>query len=310
MSLIQVSNDEIAIGKTLPWTLYDKDHNLLLNQGEAVRDEVHLNTLLATGAYYELSWNSGGAAAPGTSSPQQSSPTQPAGGAQDRKFTFEDLKLKPEDRLQLEPPQQLARERFSVKVIGFLKGASMLVTIPITANGLRLQLMENEKVVMRSFTGQNAFGFACYIRKIIRLPYEYMHLTIPEAIEGITVRKAPRIKTRIIASVQDDTTGEAGKQSALISDISASGVSLESRQVLGNKGDVLSLAFRVLLHNIEAYLTVRGIIRAVINNDADKDGQPGMVRHGIEFHELRPNDSVILQSMIYQQIIENPQKMA
>lgn len=311
MSLIQVSNEEIIIGKTLPWTLYDKDHNLLLNEGEVVRDEVHRNTLLATGAYYELTWNSG-SDADRAASALENSPVQ--AGTQDsqqtRTFTFEDMRLKPEDRLQLEPPAMLARERFSVKVIGFLKGASMLVTVPLTASGLRLQLMENEKVVMRSFTGQNAFGFACYIRKIIKLPYEYMHLSIPEAVEGITVRKAPRIRTRIIASVQDETSGVAGKLSALISDISASGVSLEAKEQLGDKGDVLNLAFRVLLHNIEAYLTVKGIIRAVINNDDGNGVQSGMVRHGIEFHDLRPNDSVILQSMIYQQIIENPQKMA
>jgi hypothetical protein len=307
MSLIQAGSNEIVVGQALPWPLYDQDRNLVLGEGEVVRDEVHREELLAAGVYHELSWGIGGNE--DKPSAAENAPEHEAAGAAGRKFTFDDMKLKPEDRLQLEPPQQLARERFTVKVIGFLRGASMLVTMPITANGLRLQLMENEKVVMRSFTGQNAFGFATYIKKIIRLPYEYLHLTIPEIIEGITVRKAPRVKTRIIASVHDDKSGEAGKQSALISDISAGGLSLESKQLLGDKGDVLNLAFRVLLHNVEAYMSVRGIIRAVINSDAGDDAGSGMIRHGIELHELRPNDSVILQSMIYQQLIENPQKM-
>lgn len=305
MSLIQVNSNELVVGQVPPWPLYDQDRNLVLGQGEMVRDEEHRNALLTDGVYHELSWGAGAAEV----APAAKSATQPA-REPDRKFSFEDMKLKPEDRLQLEPPAQLARERFSVKVIGFLKGASMLVTIPITANGLRLQLMENEKVVMRSFSGQNAFGFASHIKKIIKLPYEYMHLTIPENIEGITVRKAPRVKTRIIASVHDSQSGEAGKQSALISDISASGVSLEARQQLGEKGDVLNLAFRVLLHNIEAYLTVKGVVRAVLSSETADAAKSGMIRHGIEFHELRPNDSVILQSMIYQQLIENPQQMA
>ena len=34
-----------------------------------------------------------------------------------------------------------------------------------------------------------------------------------------------------------------------------------------------------------------------------------MVRHGIEFQDMPPNDSVILQSLIYQQMIENPHKL-
>ena len=200
-----------------------------------------------------------------------------------------------------------ARERFSVKVIGYLRGASLLVTVPITANGLRLQLMEKEKVVMRSFSGQNAFGFACTIEKIIKIPYEYMHLSFPDNIQGIKIRKASRIKTRIIATVHLGQTSSATQRSALISDISANGVSLESKLSLGGKGDTLQLAFRVQLHNVDAYLSVKGVIRAVLGADAMAEGQKaGFMRFGVEFQDLQANDSVVLQSMVYQQMIENP----
>ena len=311
MSLIPASSEEIVVGKAPAWPLYDQERNLLLEQGTGVRDEAHRAELLASNACYELAWQvpKGGDAGE-SSSPMAEAISASAPENDSRKhFSFDEMKLKPGDWLQLEPPPKLARERFSVKVIGFVQGVSMLVTLPVTQQGLKLQLIEHEKVVMRSFTGQNAFGFACYVQKVIRLPFEYMHLTFPEDIQGIMVRKAPRIKTHIIATVHDSKSGEGKQVSALISDISANGVSLESGQQLGEKGDVLNLAFRVQLHNVEAYLSVKGIIRAVINNDPADASSSGKIRHGIEFHELQPNDSVILQSMIYQQLIENPKKM-
>jgi hypothetical protein len=311
MSLILANSNEIVSGKPIPWSLYSQEYMLLLSEGDLVRDDRHRDELVTTGAYRELAWETSelnGDAGGNLSTVIDSDSNLTDGGLSkpDLVFTFDDMRLKVEDKLQLEPPSQLSRERFSVKVIGFLRSASLLVTVPITASGLRLQLMEKQKVVMRSFSGQNAFGFACTIERIIKIPYEYMHLSFPDNIQGIMIRKAPRIKTRIITTVQDSTNSSAAQISALISDVSANGVSLESKQALGVKGDVLNLAFRIQLHNVDAYLSVKGIIRAVVSGDETEANKSGLIRHGIEFHDLQPNDGVVLQSMIYQQMIENP----
>ena len=311
MSLILANENEIVVGKPSPYQLYDQTHKLLLNEGDIVRDNEHRAALLASGACHELSWSEADGKDNVDDSflaAEETPPEQTAEEKTGKRFTFDDMKLKAEDKLQLEPPPQLARERFLVKVIGFLRGASLLVTTPVTANGLRLQLLEGETVVMRSFSGQNAFGFACTIERVIKVPYEYLHLSFPDNIQGIVIRKAPRVKTRIIAAVQDSKS-KTEQISALISDISANGVSLDAKQPLGDKGDILNMAFRVHLHNIDAYLSVKGIVRAVLSGDAVDASKSGIIRHGIEFQELQPNDCVILQSMIYQQIIENPHKL-
>jgi c-di-GMP-binding flagellar brake protein YcgR len=313
MSLILANSHDIVSGKPIPWSLYTQEYLLLLSEGDLVRDDKHRDKLIASGAYRELAWET----------PEKKGDTNnlsPAIGSDsnlpdaelakpDSAFKFDDMRLKVEDRLQLEPPSQLSHDRYSVRVIGYLRGASLLVTIPITPNGLRLQLMEKEKVVLRSFSGQNAFGFACTIERIIKIPYEYMHLSFPDNIQGIKIRKAPRIKVRIIATVQDSKSSSAPQVSALISDISANGVSIESKQALGVKGDILNLAFRLQLHSVDAYLSVKGIIRAVLSSDESDEIKSGLKRHGIEFQELQPNDGVVLQSMIYQQMIENPQNV-
>lgn len=307
MNLIPVNKDELAVGEPLPWPLYDQMHNLLLAKGEIVSDEKHRDTLLSNGACHELSLKIHDIKeSANNKNPQGEKEANKTGHC----FTFDDMRLRAEDKLQLEPPAQLASERFVVRVIGYLRGASLLVTMPITANGLRLQLREKEKIVMRFFSGQNAFGFTCTILRIIKIPYEYLHLSFPDTIQGVAIRKAPRIKSSIIATAHNNDSKNATETTpALISDISANGVSLETKQPLGNKGNTISLSFRVHLHNIDAQLSVKGIIRAELNKDADNNMKPGIFRYGIEFLDLQPNDQVILQSMIYQQMIENPQKL-
>ncbi|MFZ2301564.1 MAG: flagellar brake protein [Gallionella sp.] len=317
MSLISASSNEIVVGKPLPWALYDCEHNLLLaNKGDIVRDDKHRDALLTGSICHEFSWEAPGkeVGEDSFSITKEAPPKQSAENKTGNSYTFDDMKLKVGDRLNLELPAdydfrskfQSPNERYVVKVIGFLKGASLLVTAPTTVNA---QLIGGKKVVMRSFSGQNAFGFSCNIERICKLPYEYLHLSFPGDIQGIVVRKAPRVKARIIATVLGSKPGAEEQISALISDISASGVSLEAKQPLGDKGDILSLSFHMPLHNIDAYLAVKGAIRAVLNGDAGDASKSSLIRHGIEFQELQPNDCLILQSMIYQQMVENPHKL-
>jgi hypothetical protein len=100
---------------------------------------------------------------------------------------------------------------------------------------------------MRSFSGQNAFAFPAVER--IYSFFEYLHLSFPDVIQGVVIRKAPRVKAKIIAAVQNTNSRNAAEQvSALISNISANGAALDAKRPLGKKGDTLNLAFRVILH--------------------------------------------------------------
>jgi hypothetical protein len=124
------------------------------------------------------------------------------------------------------------------------------------------------------------------------------------------IRKAARVKTSIIAAVQNSNSDNSGEQiPALISNISANGAALDTKRPLGKKGDLINMAFRINLHNIDAFLSIKGTIRAVLSGEAADISNPGVTRYGTEFQSLQPNDMVILQSMIYQQIIENPNNL-
>jgi hypothetical protein len=310
MSMIPVSRSEISLGKPLPWELYDQNQRVLVEQGGIIRDSQHLDSLLANGAFRELSWKTPDVRNGVAPSAAAIAPEHGGADGVNGQLTFDDMKLKVESRLQLEPPKQLGSGRILVKVIGYLKGVSLLVTAPVAANGVRLQLIEGEPVVMRAFSGQSAFAFTCTVDRVCKLPYEYLHLSFPDVIQGVMIRTAPRVKSNIIASVQNASSRNTTEQiPALISNISANGAALDAKRPLGHKGDILSLSFRVNLHQIDAFLSVKGAIRAVLDGEAPDVSSPGITRHGIEFQELQPNDMVILQSMIYQQIIESPHRV-
>ena len=311
MSLIPLHKGELEINKPLPWTVFDPLHNRLAAEGEVIQTQEQLQLLLDNNPCRELSWESGD----GGSNDREELTTEEITTAgksenpQQKLFTFEDMKLKVGDRLQIQPPRQLSMERFIIKLIGYVNNMSVLVTAPMADNRLRLQLIEGEKLVVRVFSSQNAFGFASTIEKICKIPFDYLHLSFPSEVQGTVIRQAPRVKTKIIASVASGAQGK-DSASAIISNLSANGALLDARRNLAAKGDTLKVSFRVNLHNIDAFLTVNAAVRAVFSDEVDDKNTAAMVHHGIEFQDLQPNDSVILQSLIYQQIIEQPHTVA
>ena len=237
-----------------------------------------------------------------TGGPPQTDPSD----APEARFTFSDMNLKAGDRIQLAPPPNLGSERYIVKLIGYLDRVSVLVTAP-TAKGLRVPLQKDDAVIARAFSGQNAFGFACTITCICRAPFDYLHLSFPEEIQGAVIRKSARVKITIIASIFDPDNAGGEPVPGMIVNISSSGGMVDTPRPLGEKGQKVRLTFRVKLHRMDVVLTTNAIIRSIVRDDeTDDKAQPAMVHHGIEFQDLQPNDCMILQSLIYQHIVEQP----
>jgi len=303
LSLIPVEKGEFSLGEPLQWALYDQNHKLLVAQGESVDSAEQMQALLKAAPLRELIWQS-------ASEPSQeaidTTPEIDLSDSPQGSFTFHDMNLKTGDRIQLQPPAQLGSERHIVKLVGHLEPISVLVTAPMV-HGVRLPLLEDESVVARVFSGQNAFGFTCTIKRVCKVPFDYLHLSFPDEIQGAIIRKSPRIRMKIIASIVDPDNEAAAPLSGMIVNISSTGARVDARKPLGKGGQKLKLSFRVNLHGMEVYLTTSALIRSVLRDDGTiESAQPSMVHHGIEFQDLQPNDSMILQSLIYQKMIEQP----
>ncbi len=136
--------------------------------------------------------------------------------------------------------------------------------------------------------------------KIIRVPFDYLHLSFPKDVQGLMVRKAPRVKTQIAAVIETS----AGKVEAQVSNLSATGMLLHSVTALGAKGDELSVTLPLDLYDVKTELKLRGKIQAV--SSAPIEGGGEQHRCGVEFLGLQPNETLILQSVVHHELAKNP----
>lgn len=214
-------------------------------------------------------------------------------------YQFEDMRLKAGDRLQVQLPPSITQDRQIVRLIGYLDKHCLLITAP-AGLGWQKPLMEGDRVIARVFLGQGAFGFVSYVDKIIRLPFEYLHLSFPKQIQGLMVRKAPRVKTEIAATVETSS----GNTGARVSNLSATGMLLHSATALGAKGSDLSVTLPLDLYEVKTELRLRSRIKAVSSTPIDGGGEDH--RCGVEFLDLQPNETLILQSVVHHALAKNP----
>lgn len=217
-------------------------------------------------------------------------------------YRFTDMRLKVGDRIQIQPPASLTQDKSVVRMIGYQEGVSVLTTPPY-ANGLPLPLREGENVVVRVFSGQHAFGFTSTIEKICKAPFEYLHLSFPDRVQGLVVRKSPRVQTKIVASAANVSRQTAeGAKSCIISNLSVTGALVVAQNALAAKDEILRLSFRFSPLGVESYLSAAAVVRAVF--EARSDDNTTLIHHGLEFQQLEPSEKITLGSFVYEQMVE------
>lgn len=203
--------------------------------------------------------------------------------------------------MQIQPPTSLTQDKMMVRMIGYQDGVSVLTTPPY-ADGLPLPLREGESVVVRAFSGRHAFGFTSTVEKICKLPFDYLHLSFPETVRGLTIRKSPRVRTKIVASARPAREQDRQPKPCTISNLSLTGALVVAQNALATKDEVLRLSFRISPLGVESYLSATAVVRTVF--EARAENNACLIHHGLEFQDLEPNEKVILGSFVYQQMLE------
>lgn len=292
MSMILIAREDLRPGVPLPWRICDADGAELMPQGALIQTEEQLQALLARNPQRAFADASSAAA---------------SSAKNENNFSFSDMKLKVGDKIQLQPPASVGKERCIVRLIGYVDNVDLLVSTPML-NGRRISLLENDQLVARFFSSEKIFGFSSTVERVCKLPYDYLHLSFPTEIQGSVIRKSPRVRTNIGTSVSTQEASDH-EQAAVIVNLSAEGAFIRTRQPLCQKGQAIRLSFQADLHDVSNQLVLNGIVR----NTVGKEGQDGEGRatfdHGIQFQDLAPNDRVILRSLIYQQMIEQPNSL-
>lgn len=221
-----------------------------------------------------------------------------------RGFTFADMHLAVGDRLQIECPSGTGVGRAFARVVGYLANRSLLVTAPV-AGKHRIDLVDNDMVVVRVFSRQNAFAFRASVLRACRLPFHYVHLSFPQAIQGSVIRKATRVRTEFPATATV-VGGDGRSAPGVVLNISATGLLLRTRAALGERHGQLRLKFELPLHEVDTPLEVDADIRNV-REDVDEEGIE--YHYGLDFRELDANDRMLVKSFVYQTIIEQPRQV-
>ncbi len=294
--LVPVRRAEIELGKPIPFAVFDAERNLLLNRGVVVNSESQVETLLQKGLFRErVRPKSGLETVPSEDKLAETAKTQ------GEMLAFEAVKLMQGDTLQLQPLLEGQTERFSVHVIGVMKPKSLLVTAPMV-DGKLIFVRDGQTYLVRAFSGLNVCAFKARILKSQLQPFPYLHLSYPDSVQAMRIRKAMRAPASIIVAVHDS---EDGRQSAAgkIVDISVGGARMLSPSKVGEKDQTLWLSFKVMLGDMEEYVKTPAVIRAVGEED-DEQGKRMKV-FGLQFGDLPQSQRLIIMNMVYQHLLKD-----
>ncbi len=215
-----------------------------------------------------------------------------------------ELKIHVGESLQLQPHDGEDSRRWQVKLIGYLPGTSLLVTTPTTGDKIMI-IREGQRFVARMMAGNRIVGFTTTVLRSCSRPFPYLHLSYPEDVQQITVRKAQRVNVRLFASLKNTNPGfQFDKpQSGTIVDISTSGALLVSDKQLGEAEDSVTINCMIRIAGVEKLLSVPATLRNVhLENSEQK------FYHGLELALEDEQDIFALHGFVYEQIVEELSK--
>lgn len=292
--LIPVRKAEIALGKPLPWAVYDAQRILLLKKGAVVTSEHQLQVLTEKGLYREGSGHPPPHARP-QGIPEDAEHTELEGGSL---IAFERILLTPGDLVQLKPMQEGVQDRHNVRYLGMLKGRSLLVTTPVVDDKV-LFVREGQTFLVRAFAGLDVCGFQAQVLASCMRPYPYLHLRYPHEVQAMRVRRALRAPVNLIIAVYDRAGGDL-KASGRIVDLSVGGAKVHAREPLADKGRQVHISFKVNLDAIEEIVTTPAHVRSV-GRETDEKGQD-VYATGLQFDELKQAHRLIIMNLVYRQL--------
>lgn len=287
MAWTTIKSSELMAGRPLDWNVCDTDGSLLYARG-AVVDAATRAQLLKRGAIREVAAEIGKLliARDETGAAEQT---------REVRILLSDTGVRPGDGVLLD--RGLDGSRLTARLIGYLKGKSIIITIPADEQG-SIFLKEGESVVAKVFSGKHVLAFPCAVLAIASKPFPHIHLNYPAEVTGIVVRRSERAGVRLIAAVDTGREQAAG----IITDLSTGGLSFASRSRNIGVGAEILINFKLQLADSTYVMKLRGMVRAIRANQSD--ALDGAVAYGIQFRGMSAEDGLILSLFVSRQLAE------
>jgi c-di-GMP-binding flagellar brake protein YcgR len=211
------------------------------------------------------------------------------------------------DVLQLQFLTDESKTRYYVKVIGYARDKSLLVTTPQVKNKVML-VREGQAIAVRSLSGNNVVAFTVTVIRSNVKPYPYLHLSYPKELQAIKVRKAQRISCKTEAVVRQCGPEVSAMETpppgvpVLVEDMSTTGALLIHDEPLGELKSLLSVEMLLNISDVEENISIIAIIRNIRTRN-NEDGSIAKYLHGVEFQFADRQESIMLHAFICEQIV-------
>lgn len=321
-ALTPIDKDQIKLGQALPWDVFDAWGNTLHEAGSVITNLDEFNLIIEDG-YFEDSLGD----APVSDQTELPMPSQANSFSQPAIKTSENLEPilasassnntsainnadinKESIMLDLDSVRWHVGEtfflqvhdnaaiRYTVRLIGYVKNQSILVTAP-RVDGRGAIIRDGQTFIVRAFPGKKAYAFTASALKSVYTPHAYLHLSYPKIVRCTAIRQSSRAVVKIIASV---TIGNPEQTAAaVLNDISMGGTSGLIKQEIGKKGDAGVIKFKVNTAGEEAILALPIIVRSMVETENTQE-----FRYGFEFVNMPTQSKIILSSFVHQTLAE------
>ena len=293
-----VKPEDIPLGMPLAWHLYDKAGHLLMQEGAVIESQRQLDGLCSRGLYREKSPSH--ARLEPVAQPEQKIGAMEKSLPVPQIVELLDLKIGIGDTVQLQDVSS-DRQRYFVRMIGFLNKRSVLVSHPRQEDKLSY-IKEGTGFLLRGFAGTKTYEFNTNVIGVCLVPYPYLHLAFPAKVRSINMRGAVRIKLKLVCSIDALETGT--KTPAIIEDMSISGARVQAARPFGKVGEEVTISLRLQLGEESQVFMIAAMIRNV-HQELDAQAGSEVYMHGMEFIQTQSMDLTMLQNYIYKFMLES-----
>ena len=278
---ISVRLEEVFVGRPLLWSIYDVDGNLLLKSGVVIESQGQIEKLPKNGLFRDR--HVGDIRIRSTAAAPEMARETTVGMDEVHWSIGESLYLQPHDNHSL---------RYSVRLIGFVKNKTVMVTAP-TLDGQFGFIRDGQTFTVRSFSGKKAHVFMAAAVKSVHSPFPYLHLSYPQEVRTTVIRKGSRAVVKLIAAV---SLGQPVRIAATtLTDLSVAGASGIAKQAFGTKGEFGMIKFKLQVADHTAILNLDVVLRSVTLPD-----NGNVYHHGFEFIDVPVEQRMILSAYVHQ----------
>jgi len=190
------------------------------------------------------------------------------------------------------------RSVYEARVLGYADRQSLMITLP-KQNNTPLLVADGDRFIVRYVENENAYAFETQVLQCCEKPFGYLHLSYPEGVQGVMLRRSQRVKLNEKQRPSIRLSMHDGKNSISVSmaDISLAGAQLTSPSRLGSINDQFTIDMHLGQSDTPVSLPcVIRYVRSEINNDQD------IFHHGVEFHEMDAQAQTFINRFIAEQV--------